>query len=139
MQKTCPTPSKRAQKARSVHTSEVHIYICIYTQSPGRIRQMDPPWGSITYTIGVSESRSWGFYLWILPGLWVRACGRGNNQVLGCQSLFFSVACGSCAKVPGAGMMQMLQIQLQMGFVQDSRPVISMPNSRAVAQRSPSS
>ena len=40
------------------------------TESPGRIEQVDPPWGSIVLTIGVLTSRIGGFAFWILPRVW---------------------------------------------------------------------
>ena len=43
-------------------------------ESPGRIEKMDPPWGSVIYTIGVLESRIGGSVFWILPGLWEAEC-----------------------------------------------------------------
>ena len=42
----------------------------IPTQSPGRIQNVDPPWGFI-YAIGELESRIGGSTLWILPRVWV--------------------------------------------------------------------
>ena len=33
------------------------------TRSPGRIQKVDPPWGSIIYTIGALESRIRGFII----------------------------------------------------------------------------
>ena len=37
----------------------------------GHIQKVDPPQGSVIYTIGVLESRIGGSTFWILPGVWV--------------------------------------------------------------------
>ena len=57
---------------------EVTKYFCPSTslvelipKSPGRIPKMDPPKGSIIYTMGVVEVRIGGSLCWLFPGLWV--------------------------------------------------------------------
>ena len=44
--------------------------VCVTTQSPGRIQKVDPPQGSVIYTIGVLGSRIGESTFWILPGVW---------------------------------------------------------------------
>ena len=39
-----------------------------FTQTPGRIQRVDPPKGSVIYTVRVLESRIGGSTFWILPG-----------------------------------------------------------------------
>ena len=41
------------------------------THSPGRIPEVDPPWGSRIYAIGVLEPRTGGSTFWTLLGAWV--------------------------------------------------------------------
>ena len=41
------------------------------SKSPGRIPKLDPPWGSIIYTVGALESRIGDSSFQFLPGLWV--------------------------------------------------------------------
>ena len=60
----------------------IYIYIVysieyiVYTQGPGRIQQMDPPSGSMFYTMGDEGSRIGGCVFWILSGLWVGGAGE---------------------------------------------------------------
>ena len=41
------------------------------SQTNGRIPKVEPTLGSITYTIGLLESRTGGSTSWILSGVWV--------------------------------------------------------------------
>ena len=46
-------------------------YIGGLPRNLGQIQNVDPPWGSVTYTTGILESRIAGSIFWILPGVWV--------------------------------------------------------------------
>ena len=48
-------------------------------QTPLRIQKVDPPYGSIIYTIGVLKSRIGGSTCWILPEVWVGPFNQANN------------------------------------------------------------
>ena len=49
---------------------EFHSFPIFQPRPPGRIQKVDPPSGSIIYTIGVLEPRIGGSTFWILPGVW---------------------------------------------------------------------
>ena len=66
------------------------------TETFGWIQKVDPPWGSMTYTIGVLDSRIGGSTFWILPGVWEAGTLASRQELQHCLRTEPGWAEGTC-------------------------------------------